>query len=316
MATVAITGATGFVGSNIAEVLALLGHRVVGLVRVGGDYPWDARVVNFADQDEIRAALAGADAVVHCAIANDFTMLQQDRHRAHDAYVGLTQRVVRAAEQVGARTIYLSSDWVHDGNGHLVAEDMPANPINIYGVLKALSEQVVADLATQGAVVRVGGVMGQHRLREMGPRTQDVGFGYFVASVVSALRDGGQFAVWGGPNVNQIATPSLASEIGAGIGRIISRGVTGTFNLVGDDAVSRLELALATCAAFELDQRQIVESPVPEAHRFPAPVPRDTSMSCVVTRQQLGLEPAPVASLLHAFRREWDSGQVSPLTTD
>ena len=315
MAVIAVTGATGFVGSTVAEVLGQHGHRVIGLVRSAGAYPWESHVVDFAGQESIAAALAGADAVVHCAIANDFHMLTRDRYGAYDAYVGLTQRVVRAAESVGAQSIYVSSDWVHDGLGHLVAEDMPANPLNIYGVLKALSEQVVLDLATDGAVVRIGGVMGQHRLRDVGPRSQDVGFGYFVASLVRALQSGERFAVWGGDNVNEVATPSLASEIGAGISRIATRRAAGHFNLVCDDAVSRLELAYATCDAFDLNRTQILESPVPESERFPALVPRDTSMSCAVTRQRLGLAPASLAQVLGAFRAELETGTVNPLTT-
>lgn len=316
MPTIAVTGATGFVGSTVAEVLSMFGYRVIGLVRTPGDYPWESRTVDFTQSGSITAGVTGVDAVVHCAIANDFHMLTRDRFGAYDAYVGMTQRVVRAAEVVGAQTVYVSSDWVHDGLGHLVPEDMPANPLNIYGVLKALSEQVVVDLATDGAVVRIGGVMGQHRLRDLGPRSQDVGFGYFVASLVRTLQAGDRFAVWGGDNVNEVATPSLASEIGAGIGRIVSRRAAGFFNLVCDDAVTRLELAHATCAAFDLDPAMVFESQVPESERFPALVPRDTSMSCVVTRQRLGLEPTSVERVLRAFRSELETGRVSPVTTD
>jgi dTDP-4-dehydrorhamnose reductase len=227
----------------------------------------------------------------------------------------MTQRVVRAAEQTGTQTIYISSDWVHDGAQHMVDEDMPANPLNIYGILKALSEQVVVDLATDGAVVRIGGVMGQHRLRAEGPRGQDVGFGYFVASLVRSIQSGERFAVWGGNNVNEVATPSLASEIGAGVGRIAEKRAGGFFNLVCDNAVTRLELAHAACKAFDLDPSMVFESEVPESEKFPALVPRDTSMSCRVTRERLDLAPTSLADILRAFRTELETGKVSPVTT-
>ncbi|CAB4329489.1 MAG: sugar nucleotide-binding protein [Actinobacteria bacterium] len=314
MAAIAITGATGFVGSTVAEVLKLHGHSVVGLVRTPGEYPWDNHVVDFSDERDIARCVNGVDAVVHCAIANDFTMLVNNRVAAYDAYVGLTQRVVRAAEQSNAQTIYISSDWVHDGTGHMVPEDLPPNPLNIYGVLKALSEQVVVDLAIDGAICRIGGVMGKHRLHDVGPRSQDVGFGYFVSSLVSTIKSGNPFAVWGGDNVNEVATPSLASEIGAGIGRIAASRSQGYFNLVCDDAVTRLELARAACAAFELDASLVTESEVPESERFPATVPRDTSMSATGTRAHLDLQPASLMQTLYAFRTELESGIVSPLT--
>lgn len=316
MATVAVTGATGFVGSNIAEVLAARGHHVVGLTRGAGDFPWEHRQVDYSSIPAIAAALDGVDSVVHCAIANDFHMLVNDRVGAYDAYVGLTKRLTSAASQTGARVVYMSTDWVHDGTGHKVAEDLPPNPINIYGVLKALSEQVVLDLAPNGAIARIGGVMGQHRLQDVGPRSQDVGFGYFVASAVRTIQDGGTFEVWAGDNVNEVATPSLASEIGAGVGRIVERGASGHFNLVCDDAVTRMELAYATCRAFGLDESRIAQGEVPESERFPAAVPRDTSMSTTATRRVLGLRPIGLAETLEAFRRELETGKVSPPTKD
>jgi dTDP-4-dehydrorhamnose reductase len=46
---VAVTGSTGFVGSNIAEVLTLAGHEVLGLVRREPDRKllWEHKLVDF-----------------------------------------------------------------------------------------------------------------------------------------------------------------------------------------------------------------------------------------------------------------------------
>ena len=311
---VLVTGATGFVGSNIAAVLASRNYDVVAGVRTERVLPWPALVMPYGDTAELTAALTGFDAVVHCAIANDFERLQADRRYARDSYVGLTSRLVRAANAVGARFVFLSSDWVFDGTGHLVPEDEPVNPVNFYGLLKALGEQVVEDLAPGGAVCRVGGVMGENRLHAMGPRSQDVGFGYFVASLVEALSVGESFTVWEPPGVNEIATIALASEIGAGIDRILRRDAHGIFHLVSDEAVTRIGLAEAAARVFDLNPALIRSGPVPAEARFPAPVPIDTSMSRVRTRSELDLAPASVEALLGAFRLEFQTKQPHPLT--
>jgi dTDP-4-dehydrorhamnose reductase len=311
---VLITGATGFVGSNIAAVLAARGYAVVAGVRSERVLPWPCLEMPYADEAALAIAMADFDAVVHCAIANDFERLQADRRYAHDSYVGLTSRLTRAANAVGARMIFLSSDWVFDGTGHLVPEDEPVNPVNFYGLLKALGEQVVLDLQPQGAICRVGGVMGQNRLHTGGPRSQDVGFGYFVASLVAALKDGTAFTVWQPPGVNEIATIALASEIGAGIDRILGTASDGIFHLVSDEPVTRLGLARAAAQAFDLDEGLIRTGPVPPASRFPAPVPIDTSMSRRRTVRKLGLAPASIRALLEAFHLEFESGHPHPLT--
>jgi dTDP-4-dehydrorhamnose reductase len=311
----AVTGSTGFVGSNISKVLQYRGHEVVGLVRSDAKLPWATKLVDFQNQDSIQSALGDCDAVVHCAIANDFNRLMQDRPFAFDSYVGMTSRVVRAAVATGSKPIFISSDWVMDGTTHLTPETDPGNPLNIYGFLKAMGEQVIRDLAPEtGATCRIGGVMGFHQLKDEGPRSQDVGFGYFVTSLVAALSKNQEFAVWGGDRVNKIATPSLAAEIGAQVSLVAQRQAVGTFHLVGDDAVSRMELAKMVCEVFELDSKLLKQTDPPESELFPAPVPVDTSLSNNVTKRVLGVGATSLIDLLKALRLEYESGQPQPVT--
>lgn len=306
---IAITGSTGFVGSNIASVLQSSGHEVIGLVRSDSKLPWQTKLVDFASEDSISSALEGTQAVVHCAIANDFNRLLQDRDFAYDSFVGMTSRVVKAANKAGSKPIYISTDWVMDGTTHLSLESNKGNPVNFYGFLKAMGEQVVRDLAPEnGAVCRIGGVMGFHQTKKDGPRSQDVGFGYFVTSLVNALSKGEAFAVWGGDQVNKIATPSLAAEIGAQVERVAARNATGTFHLVGDDAVTRMELAKLVCEVFNLDASLLQETNPPESELFPAPVPVDTSLSNVETKRVLGIGEKSLRGLLESLRIEYEAG--------
>ena len=317
MAKIAITGSNGFVGGNIAHVLKLAGHEVVGLVRStpAKALPWETKVTDLSNIDSIADAISGFDAIVHSAIANDFNRLQQDRIYAYDSFVGLTQRVTHAANRVGAQVVYVSSGWVMDGTTHMVLESDPGNPVNFYGVLKSLSEQVIRDLAPDtGAIARIEGVMGIHQTQEVGPRTQDVGFGYFVTSLVKDLRAGKTFTVFGGERVNKVTTPSAAAECGAEIERIISRKAAGTFHLVGDDSISRMDYARLVCEVFDLDSSLLREEDPPEADLFPGAVPVDTSLSNKETKRALGLGPTPLRQLLVDLRTELDTGKISFIT--
>ena len=314
VAKVALTGGTGFLGSNIAEVLGTAGHDVLVLTRATPTMavPWNYEVLDTSDSGAVASAIADCDALVHTAIANDFQNL--DAETAYRAYPGLTQAVTSAAVTVGAKPIYISTDWVMDGSSHKVPESSYGRPVNTYGFLKALGEQVIRDLAPEtGVICRIGGVMGRNRLVAELPRSQDVGFGYFVTAMVNALQAGETFLVFDGPGVNTVATPSLASEIGATIHRIIEREASGCFHVVADDALTRRELAEQACDVFGLDSSLLRSGPPPAEALFSEPVPIDTSLDNSRVKSELGVGKVNVKDCLSALAAEAD-GALHPVT--
>jgi dTDP-4-dehydrorhamnose reductase len=266
------------------------------------------------DTESLTAGLEGCDAVAHLAIWNDFDGMYADRKRGWDGYVGLTRRIVDAANETGTRVGLVSTDWVFDGTGHLVDEEEPPNPVNLYGFFKAASELIVLERAKAGFVARVGGVQGLHQTQASGPRSQDCGFGYFVLSLVDSLSSGGRFTVWEDPHINNVATPIVSPEIGALLGLAVEKQLDGVLHFAGATAVTRRELALATCEVFGLDAGRLEFGPPPDDARLPAPVPFDTSMSADKTMARLGATAQPIEAQLHALRTELETGAPAPLS--
>ena len=295
-----LTGASGFVGSNLVRVLG--GAHGAELFTERVDVT-DAAAVERSVR-EFRP-----DAIVHAAILNDFHRLYADRRAAWDQYVGATRNVVDAANATGAHVVLVSTDWVFDGTQGGATEDTPPNPINLYGFLKAASELVVSERAERGAVARISGVNGVHWSRPGAPRRQDPGFGYFVLSLVDALRAGQGFTVWESPQINMVATPTLATDAGELIWRIASRGLEGTFHCCGGQAIDRPGLARSVVDAFELDPELLDFGPPPPEALLPAPVPYDTSLSAQATAATLEVELPSIDDLLRRLRAELDSAR-------
>jgi dTDP-4-dehydrorhamnose reductase len=297
-----LTGASGFVGSNLVRVLE---------ERHGAELFTER--VEVTDRGAIGRSVAAfrPDAVVHAAILNDFRRLYGDRREAWEHYVGATRNVVDAANASGARVVLLSTDWVFDGTQGGATETTPPNPINLYGFLKAASELVVQQRAEHGAVARVSGVNGVHWARPEAPRRQDAGFGYFVLSLVDAVRAGERFTVWESPDINMVATPTLASDAAELIWGIVSAALEGTFHCCGGQAIDRAGLARAAVDAFGLDAELLDFGPPPAALLPPAPVPYDTSLSASATAATLGVELPSVDDLLGRMREEVESARSS-----
>jgi dTDP-4-dehydrorhamnose reductase len=304
-----VTGGAGFVGSNVARVAADRGHEVTCVGRSQPSIPDRGCHYVQADLTDVAAAghcvrEASPDVIVHAAILNDLTAIYADRRRAWEAYVGATRTLADAANAVGATLAYVSTDWVFDGTQSGADEETPPNPVNLYGTLKAFSELVVHDRAERPLVARVAGVMGTHLTQPELPRSQDAGFGYFVASLVDALSAGEPFVVWTSEAINMRATPSLASESAGMLLSLVEQGLTGTFHCCGGEPTTRMQLARAAADVFELDASLLREGPPDPAAIPPAPVPYDTSLTAERTARAIGYELPPVRELLRRFRAE------------
>lgn len=292
-----LTGGRGFVGSNIAAVFEAEGAELLAPGR---------EEVDVTDRAAVEASVAAfrPDAIVHCAIMNDFGALYSRRAEAWAAYVGSTRALADAANRAGAQLLLVSTDWVFDGTQGGADEATPPNPINAYGFLKAASELVVTERAELGAVARLSGVNGVHRARPDMPRRQDVGFGYFVASIAEALGAGRRFTVWQSPAINGVASPVLATSAAELIHGIVERRLSGIFHCCGGEPIDRRGLALRTAEAFELDAGLLDFGPPPASAFPPGPVPYDTSLSGPATERALGTRPPGVDALLTALRAE------------
>jgi dTDP-4-dehydrorhamnose reductase len=311
-----ITGGTGFVGSNIVKVFTdRHGADVLCPVNryVPRDPPYETEALDLLDADAVTASIGAAqpDVIVHSMILNDFAQMYADRNLAWDAYVGTTATLADAAATTGAKLVLVSTDWVFDGTQAGADENTAPNPINYYGVLKMASEQVALSRAPGSAVARVSGVNGMHWARPTTERAQDCGFGYFVASLVDSLTAGETFTVWEGDDINMVATPSLASQCGELIHAIASTAdADGIFHLCGAEATTRMELAQAACAVFDLDPAMLRTGSADPGSMPGSPIPYDTSLGVTRTSQILGADPLTTTDLLTRFRFEYETGQL------
>jgi dTDP-4-dehydrorhamnose reductase len=270
-----ISGGSGFVGTH--------------LVRVFDDVcaPTHAEV-DVTDAAAVRRSIASyaPHALIHCAILNDFSRLERD---GWAGYVGATRNVADAAGE--AQVVLISTDWVFSGPAD---ETTPPNPVNLYGVLKAACEMVPG----VDVVARISAV----QAASDAPRSQDAGFGYFVASLVRALRAGERFTVWEGDDINMVATPTLATDAAELIRRLVEGGHTGIFHCCGGESVDRRTLALRTVEVFGLDEELLDFGPPPEPPPFP--IPYDTSLDARATAAVLGVELPSLDGQLLAMTEE------------
>ncbi len=314
-----VTGGTGLVGSNVLKV-AIERHKARVFATV---HKWQPKPsidcaygpVDIHDPDQVLQSVLAfqPDAIVHCAVVNDLPRIYGDRALGWQSYVESTRYLTQAANEAGAKMILISSDWVFDGTQAPASETTPPNPINYYGVLKVVGETLLAATGDNWAVARVAGVNGVHWARRNLAQTQNAGLGNLALAVAGSLGQGQRFALWQG-DINMRGNPTLATEIGEMVMRIIDMDQCGIFHCCGGESATRLELAKATAQVFGLDAG-LIQPSLPDATDAASltgiPVPRDTSLDATNTATRLAYQPPDLAQSLGMLRRQLETGRIS-----
>ena len=147
---VLVTGATGFIGGNLARLLWRQGHRVRALVRSGSNpltiegTAIEPVTGDILDRDSVVSAAQGCEAVFHCAAA--YTFWSRDPRMTYRTNVEGTSNVLSAAFQAGvSRLVYTSTvSTVGFSNGRLATEDTPLDPKHLTGHYKKSKHQAEA----------------------------------------------------------------------------------------------------------------------------------------------------------------------------
>jgi len=160
-----VTGATGFVGSHVARVLAGQGAELRLLVRPGSDTRnidgLNAERVtgDLREPVSIEKAVAGCDAIFH--VAADYRLWVRDPSEMYRSNVEGTRAILNAAQKNGVKRVVHTSSVATMGftsNGHLADEDSPVSLESMIGPYKRskfMSEQLALEAGSGGMNVVV-----------------------------------------------------------------------------------------------------------------------------------------------------------------
>jgi nucleoside-diphosphate-sugar epimerase len=175
VATLLVTGATGFVGSYVVEAAANFGFRMRALVRKATDVArlseagFQCVQGSLEDRVALRDAVSGADAVVHLAAVTK-ARTSEEYERANVTGTQALVEALRAAQPRPTRLIYLSSLAAVGPpvNDRPVTRDDRPRPLTTYGRTKLAGEFVCQSVSDrlQVAILRAPAVYG--------PRDRDV----------------------------------------------------------------------------------------------------------------------------------------------
>ncbi|MED3936483.1 dTDP-4-dehydrorhamnose reductase [Priestia megaterium] len=153
---VLITGANGQLGKELVELFTEKGFEVYGFGRDKMD------ITNQAQVQEVINTLK-PNIVLHSAAHTQVDLAESEPDQAFLINAYGTRNVAVAAEAVGAKLVYVSTDYVFDGTSNEPYNEFsPTSPLGVYGKSKLAGEQFVRDLHSKFFIVRTSWVYGKY----------------------------------------------------------------------------------------------------------------------------------------------------------
>ena len=224
--------------------------------------------------------------IVHTAALTAVDACEQRHLDAYRVNVVGAWNVARAAARVGAEMVYLSTNYVFDGQklGPYLEYDRPA-PLNAYGLSKLLGEIAARQVLERLYIVRTSWMYSRWRRN-------------FVTTVMRQAEEEEEIRYVG----DQVANPTYARDLAAAVLQLTETGAYGVHHLVNEGATSWYGWAAAVLRAVGRTEVRLEEIAGAEFER-PAAIPANSELANETARS-VGVTMRPWVEALEEFVRE------------
>lgn len=192
-------------------------------------------------------------AVIHCAAYTNVDGAEADFDGAFRVNVIGTQNLAAGCLETGARMVYVSTDYVFDGENQQPYREFDAtNPKTVYGITKLQGEQLVKEILGRHYIVRTAWLYGEGN--------------NFVRTMLRLAESNDILRVV----EDQVGTPTSTVDLTAAIFKLLATDAYGTYHTTCQGQCSWYEFA---CQIFRLAGKNIQVVPV-TTEEFPRPAKR------------------------------------------
>lgn len=280
-----ITGANGFLGYYLAEQLLEKNYSVIATGKGECRLPFTNNnnfrylPMDFTDPYSVHDVFEKIKpgVVVHAGAMSRPDDCELNQMQAYLVNVEGTVHLLINAAEYKSFFIFLSTDFVFDGESGMYTEEAKPAPVNYYGKTKLEAEEVVKEYESDWAIVRTVLVYGKNHS----------GRSNFLSIVKEKLEKGEEYSVVD----DQWRTPTYVEDLAAGVVSINEKRASGIFHISGKDFLTPYQMALKTAEYFGFD-RKLIKRVTAADFNQPAKRPSKTGFVIEKARKELGYEPA------------------------
>ena len=288
-----ITGSSGLVGTYFCRLTALKKYRVYTLFHLEPTNFGDSFSVDLSNSPGVFRQVLNEvepDIIVHLAAMTNVDQCEIERNAADKVnHLSVKELVNYMANNKECFLLYVSTDYVFDGEKGDYVEADETNPINWYGMTKLFGEQELLDCNSERwGIARTSTPFGVH--------AKKLNFPSFVVKNLSQEHEINVLT-------DQITSPTYALNLAEMMLELIDNRVKGIMHLSGSSQISRFNQALEIASAYDLDKDLIKPASIEEM-RWKARRPKNSSLNIKKAYNTLTKKPMEFKESLLLFAAE------------
>lgn len=268
----------------------MLGRDLLGVLH--SSFPddevigWDIEEIDIQKGEEAATKIEKLrpDIVVHIAAYTDVDGCELDKEKAFRVNAEGTRVVALAASRGRAKMVYLSTDYVFNGNKEepYLENDSP-DPLNVYGRSKWRGERYVQELAKRALIVRTQWLYGSYGKN-------------FVTSVLQQGREKKVLSI-----VNdQTGSPTYTVDVAKAMSTLIQSGAQGIFHVANSDSCTWFTFGQTILKLSGMDKVSVIPISSEKLGR-PAVRPSYSVLNCEKLKKETGLTLRPWSEALKDY---------------
>ena len=287
-----VTGSAGLVGQQVVKYLSK-SNQVFSCYNESKPEYGDSVKMDLKNYEMISSVLTEIkpDVVIHLGAMTGVDLCEKEKTSASEINTKATEIIAKECSKLNSFLVYVSTDYVFDGNFGMYKEDDVANPLGFYGKSKLEGEKAVQNFSTNWCIARTSTPFGLHPTKKS-----------FPIWVIENLQKQKQIDVL----IDQFTSPTYVPNLSRMLIEISERRITGIIHAAGASKISRYQMASMVSDKLNLDGTLLKQISMNKM-KWVAQRPKDSSLDVSRASSILNEKPQKIDQSLNLFIDEMKS---------
>jgi len=287
-----VTGSAGLVGQQVVKDLSK-SNQVFSCYNESKPEYGDSVKMDLKNYEMVSSVLTEIkpDVVIHLGAMTGVDLCEKEKTSASEINTKATEIIAKECSKLNSFLVYVSTDYVFDGNLGMYKEDDVTNPLGFYGESKLEGEKVVQNFSTNWCIARTSTPFGLHPTKKS-----------FPMWVIENLQKQKQIDVL----IDQFTSPTYIPNLSRMLIEISERRITGIIHAAGASKISRYQMASMVSDKLNLDGTLLKQISMNKM-KWVAQRPKDSSLDVSRASFILNEKPQKIDQSLNLFIDEMKS---------